>query len=562
MEITPRRSLSLNLEFTNKYFGISTPIREMWTAQNINTMEETHPSSYKMSHSLSMDDNRVNPTLHKKNNIILRSMIGIFGSLGNMVSKIPSFMSSINNPLSVTVVSNEGIISPEYILKNLTNSGDQDTLQPLPFFNEIQDNSSYNPNSNVAEIFTEKVRGKHFLEVNGLANSWIQDLQGVQESMNSFNESNDLNLAIQESLKINTHNNYVKDTPLQIIDTLQDQNLHMKPKGIEKELIRIEEEKKSKCKIDENIHKIKESPGAMVSAVDNSLDRMVCEIPSKRPHLHKTRRKPNIIARSRGKAKGKYQLRKSGVSQSKHRKERTKQNLYSNIQDDLSAWEEWDDDSLGENYDRIPSVHEKHRDTDVDANIHHIPEYPMFVDTFVLGESGRTLNDRKFKAPDRGKLSYRMRFPPDCKENILSPITHDFRQRLLSESSIDSEDSCCIIFQDESEYESENGSCGREMYEFDDSSDEEQGLEKEEEEENRPEQKVRFNLEPTIHTMIQWNYAYRAARRGPWEQMARDRDRFRGRINCIGRVLDPILTVEHRECIWHDRFSVNESIEK
>lgn len=58
--------------------------------------------------------------------------------------------------------------------------------------------------------------------------------------------------------------------------------------------------------------------------------------------------------------------------------------------------------------------------------------------------------------------------------------------------------------------------------------------------------------------MIQWNYAYRAARRGPWEEMARDRERFRGRINCIGRILEPILTVKHRECIWRERFSVDD----
>ena len=48
-----------------------------------------------------------------------------------------------------------------------------------------------------------------------------------------------------------------------------------------------------------------------------------------------------------------------------------------------------------------------------------------------------------------------------------------------------------------------------------------------------PIQKVKFNLSPVIHIMVHWDYAYRAARKGPWEEMARDRDRFRGRINAI-----------------------------
>lgn len=68
-------------------------------------------------------------------------------------------------------------------------------------------------------------------------------------------------------------------------------------------------------------------------------------------------------------------------------------------------------------------------------------------------------------------------------------------------------------------------------------------------------QQIRFNLQPKIHTMIKWDYAYRAARRGPWEEMARDRERFRGRICCISRILDPILTKKHRECIYQNRFN-------
>ena len=54
--------------------------------------------------------------------------------------------------------------------------------------------------------------------------------------------------------------------------------------------------------------------------------------------------------------------------------------------------------------------------------------------------------------------------------------------------------------------------------------------------------------------MVKWNYAYRAARRGPWEQMARDRDRFRTRILREGPTIEPVLRNEHRMRIWHERF--------
>ncbi|KAI4478415.1 hypothetical protein M0804_012069 [Polistes exclamans] len=66
---------------------------------------------------------------------------------------------------------------------------------------------------------------------------------------------------------------------------------------------------------------------------------------------------------------------------------------------------------------------------------------------------------------------------------------------------------------------------------------------------------VTFNLKPVVHTMIKWDYAYRAARKGPWEQMARDRFRFNGRISSYHLILDPILQVDHRVRIWTERFS-------
>ena len=44
-----------------------------------------------------------------------------------------------------------------------------------------------------------------------------------------------------------------------------------------------------------------------------------------------------------------------------------------------------------------------------------------------------------------------------------------------------------------------------------------------------------------IHLMISWDFAYRAARKGPWEQYARDRQHFKRRIDSVGSVITPCL---------------------
>lgn len=71
---------------------------------------------------------------------------------------------------------------------------------------------------------------------------------------------------------------------------------------------------------------------------------------------------------------------------------------------------------------------------------------------------------------------------------------------------------------------------------------------------NKNEKKIRFNEQPTIHKMIVWSFAYRAARKSVWEIAARDRVRFRNRISNMEIILKPILNAEHRLKIWLQRF--------
>ena len=55
---------------------------------------------------------------------------------------------------------------------------------------------------------------------------------------------------------------------------------------------------------------------------------------------------------------------------------------------------------------------------------------------------------------------------------------------------------------------------------------------------------VRFPCDSSIsvvHKIVAWNYAYRAARKGPWEVYARNRAHFRRKIDRLALVIEPCL---------------------
>lgn len=63
--------------------------------------------------------------------------------------------------------------------------------------------------------------------------------------------------------------------------------------------------------------------------------------------------------------------------------------------------------------------------------------------------------------------------------------------------------------------------------------------------------KVRFNEDANeAYTLFTWKYAHQAARRGFWEEAARDRMRFKRRIQEVGTYINPILDVVHRNSIY------------
>lgn len=57
-----------------------------------------------------------------------------------------------------------------------------------------------------------------------------------------------------------------------------------------------------------------------------------------------------------------------------------------------------------------------------------------------------------------------------------------------------------------------------------------------------------------MHVLRTWNFAYRQARKGEWEQNGRDRVRFHDRIKRLESTLVPILDAGHRQKIYCDRF--------
>lgn len=58
-----------------------------------------------------------------------------------------------------------------------------------------------------------------------------------------------------------------------------------------------------------------------------------------------------------------------------------------------------------------------------------------------------------------------------------------------------------------------------------------------------------------VHRLIKWSFAYQSARKGEWEQIARDRERFSQRILSVQPILSQVLDPLHRQRVYNNRFS-------
>jgi len=68
--------------------------------------------------------------------------------------------------------------------------------------------------------------------------------------------------------------------------------------------------------------------------------------------------------------------------------------------------------------------------------------------------------------------------------------------------------------------------------------------------------KVKFNLIPKVNTMVCWDFAYRDARRGIWQQYAIERCHFKSRINKLESILNVVLSPSHRDTVFKERFKI------
>ncbi|XP_072242465.1 uncharacterized protein [Leuresthes tenuis] len=73
--------------------------------------------------------------------------------------------------------------------------------------------------------------------------------------------------------------------------------------------------------------------------------------------------------------------------------------------------------------------------------------------------------------------------------------------------------------------------------------------EKKESKTSTTQKKVRFSPQVQVHVMRTWPFARQASRKGHWEEMARDRDRFRRRVSETEQAIGYCLSQSHREKI-------------
>lgn len=179
-------------------------------------------------------------------------------------------------------------------------------------------------------------------------------------------------------------------------------------------------------------------------------------ISAKKQPAKQLRRKANVVAMGRGRGRAKSQLRRSGVNRTRHRGQRAKRLLAEYIRDNYD--DTWRDARIairGEDSDLSLDDSDSWYDDVQDDEFY-------FVDSTKLGER-TTIHFQEIMSNNEieRRLEATRRAPNEAHRNV--PDTEDSeadnddetiydscRSRLISESSVDSEDSCFIIFETES----------------------------------------------------------------------------------------------------------------
>lgn len=512
------------------------------------TLEKMYATNQDLNQSLSA------PTMAepKKANLFQTWFNSFTNILGDQFTKGPAALmnnfSNLNNTLSVTIVPNEGIISQEFF-KSLISSNDN-------FSNNIQRTQNKENFVDFRDMLKLKnkihvPRSEFFGSTNDSKFPNLDDFDFCldTESMLFVNEKAFEN---RENITGLNFEKYNPESGNSMWDEIISKDMFRSKNEIisEEKLMSPEDRQSPKPSLEESPQaKSSQSTNPLsmwqkvVSGVSNHLRSFTStpeETCTKKNQTSKTRRKANCISIGRGRGRGKSQLRRNGVSQTRHRKKRSRHELCSDIQDDLDSWEEF------ESFTTPLSFLSQNEDLDERMDV----EGPSCALSFeMIDIKPMTTKQRKHVLMKSESFSMKVNYVPECsleeREANCTINKTTFRTRLISEASLESEDSF-IVFDTGSESDFD---C------FDDSDTSDSESETEDE---TPGHKVRFNLNPTVHNMIKWDFAYRAARHGPWEEMARDRERFRDRITCIGRVLQPVLASDFRTEIWKKRFAARD----
>ncbi|CAH0549624.1 unnamed protein product [Brassicogethes aeneus] len=226
---------------------------------------------------------------------------------------------------------------------------------------------------------------------------------------------------------------------------------------------------------------------------------------------------------------------------------------------------------------RRKHLSKKNKDSiDVNTNISMDVEDKPMVDNFNVFVSPQPLVLQDFiseslkscdtmEVQENNSPKQTINISPVIKESITFCITppkncHNFLSRERQMSVCESEDSF-VVFESGSEDElnfSDNDISSGDS-ESDDSDD--SGSDFDSSGSVIPNKRVRFAEEEDlceVHPMVQWAYAYQAARKGPWEVYARDRERFKKRIQNTETILSPIFDQKHRDKIYENRFNITE----
>ncbi|XP_043249106.1 uncharacterized protein LOC122395530 isoform X2 [Colletes gigas] len=580
MHVISKYATPQNLDSLSE-FNISSSTIPPASILDVSSMQHL-PLKLTMEKIFSMNNN----TLNMENNIsspkkenMLHSVFNAFNTIWERFSKVSgSFMASVNHPLSVTVVHNEGTQIKESL--NVIESIHHDIFdEKKPYESRISNenikeklNYNYKCNEKKNNDVKRSDKNVSVITENSKSNSIDCNYLLSTEESNEMLADTCLYINRNKLLVGNNFHNYANIsnestfTNKQVSHCIND-NVNVK----------TTEEESFSSTSSSSIVSVESNKQITVSNMLTDMWHKVCDrvtdrfyktdliesdISMKGSLSPKQRRKLNTITKGRGRGRARSQLRRSGVSQTRHRKERAKHDLEVDIENDLKSWQEFEMYHTIENKELEDCfrLDEDMMDT-VDGN-------SSISYTFADVEP-KVQKQKIYKMVDQdiSKFSTKMRRMPECREGInafhedcaesrYNSKRKTFRPRLISESSINSEDSYCIVFEAESEVTCRSDLEDSDESDMDETSEEEDKCN--DKESVFPVQKVKFNLKPIVHTMVHWDYAYRAARRGPWEEMARDRERFKGRINCIERVLNPILSNQHRTHIWQERFAITE----